>query len=203
MFADGADAIHMRAKSVDSMDVTKALEDDPVSPVVVSASAEVRSEARSSKRPDWLVPATIYAFSVSLGLLTLLLCFKGPLDGAGPLRLLFPQPAMFAIVCLLWAAAVWAPVSLHYRGNTYLFVLEEVPLLIGLVFLSPNVLVLSAVLRRRVRLRRPPPAAAAESHVQRDLGRIAGCHRRHRLPRTPGVAQPGQPRAAGWPQRRP
>jgi diguanylate cyclase (GGDEF)-like protein len=145
VLADGSDAIHMRAKSVDSMDVTKALEDDPVSPMVVSASAEVRSEARSSKRPDWLVPATIYAFSVSLGLLTLLLCFKGPLDGAGPLRLLFPQPAMFAIVCLLWAAAVWAPVSLHYRGNTYLFVLEEVPLLIGLVFLSPNVLVLSAV----------------------------------------------------------
>ena len=35
--------------------------------------------------------------------------------------------------------------SLHYRGNTYLFVLEEIPLLIGLVFLSPPLLFLSCV----------------------------------------------------------
>jgi len=52
---------------------------------------------------------------------------------------------MFAVLAVLWAAAIWAPVSLHYRGNTYLFALEEVPLLIGLVFLSPSLLVLSCV----------------------------------------------------------
>ena len=43
--------------------------------------------------PTWLVPATIYAFSVSLGLLAAGLCLIGPLHGAGPMRLIFPQPA--------------------------------------------------------------------------------------------------------------
>ncbi len=52
---------------------------------------------------------------------------------------------MFIILCVMWAAAAWAPVSLHYRGNTYLFVLEEVPMLLGLVFLSPFLLVLCGV----------------------------------------------------------
>ena len=46
---------------------------------------------------------------------------------------------------MLWAITDWVPVSLHYRGNTFLWVLEDVPLLIGLVFLSPNLLVLSTV----------------------------------------------------------
>src|SRR5580704_17257710 len=52
---------------------------------------------------------------------------------------------MIVLLTALWARGVWAPVSLHYRGNTYLFVLEEVPMLIGLVFLSPPLLVLSCV----------------------------------------------------------
>ncbi len=52
---------------------------------------------------------------------------------------------MFAVICVFWVVADLVPVALHYRGNTYDFVLEEVPLLIGLVFLSPNLLVLSAV----------------------------------------------------------
>jgi diguanylate cyclase (GGDEF)-like protein len=52
---------------------------------------------------------------------------------------------MFAFVCVLWAAAAWAPVQLHYRGNTYSTVLEEIPLLLGLVFLSPKLLVLCPV----------------------------------------------------------
>ena len=49
---------------------------------------------------------------------------------------------MFVVLCALTMAMVWAPVSLHYRGNTYLFVLHEVPMLLGLVFLSPTLLVL-------------------------------------------------------------
>jgi diguanylate cyclase (GGDEF)-like protein len=36
-------------------------------------------------------------------------------------------------------------VSLHNRGNTYLFPLEDVPLLLGLVFLSPGLFVLTTV----------------------------------------------------------
>jgi diguanylate cyclase (GGDEF)-like protein len=69
----------------------------------------------------------------------------GPLHDAAPIRLLLPQPETFVILCVMWAAAAWAPVSLHYRGNTYLFVLEEVPMLLGLVFLSPSLLVLCGV----------------------------------------------------------
>ena len=49
------------------------------------------------------------------------------------------------MVCVVWATALWAPVSLHHRGNTTLVVLEELPMLIGLVFLSPPLLVLACV----------------------------------------------------------
>ena len=52
---------------------------------------------------------------------------------------------MFAIICLLWVVADLVPVQLPFRGDTFGFVLEEVPLLLGLVFLAPNLLVLSAV----------------------------------------------------------
>ena len=48
--------------------------------------------------------------------------------------------------------------ELHYRGNTYLFVLEVVPLLFGLAFLAPNILVLSAsasLIGHRIRRRAP------------------------------------------------
>ena len=52
---------------------------------------------------------------------------------------------MFTVVCVVWVVADRVPVSLHYRGDTFLCVLEEVPPLIGLVFLSPNLLVLTTV----------------------------------------------------------
>ena len=51
---------------------------------------------------------------------------------------------MFIVIAVLWIVTDLCRSTLHYRGNTYL-VLEEVPLLIGLVFLSPNLLVLSTV----------------------------------------------------------
>jgi diguanylate cyclase (GGDEF)-like protein len=52
---------------------------------------------------------------------------------------------MFVVVCVLWAAAVLAPVSLHYRGNTYAFQLDFLPMILGLAFLAPPALVLAAV----------------------------------------------------------
>jgi diguanylate cyclase (GGDEF)-like protein len=52
---------------------------------------------------------------------------------------------MFAVVCVLWAAVFWVPVSLHHRGNTILLFFEEVPLTLGLVFLSPSLLVLACL----------------------------------------------------------
>jgi diguanylate cyclase (GGDEF)-like protein len=127
------------------MDATNVLEDGSVRPGTPPAAGDAGGEARRPERSRWLIAAAIYAFCGALALTTVVLCFKGPLNGAGPIRVLIPEPAMFAIVGVLWVAAVWAPVSLHYRGNTYLFALEEVPLLLGFVFLSPNLLVLSAV----------------------------------------------------------
>ena len=70
-------------------------------------------------------------------------CLRGPLQGLGPVREVLPQGAMFSIIFVLWAAVNLAPVSLHYRGNTTLVALEEGPLLIGLAFMTPNLLVLS------------------------------------------------------------
>jgi diguanylate cyclase (GGDEF)-like protein len=46
---------------------------------------------------------------------------------------------------ILSAAAVSAPVSFHHRGHTYLFSLGEVPLLLGLAFAMPVVLVVARV----------------------------------------------------------
>ena len=112
-----------------------------MAPLAVDAPDSATVEGR----PRWLTSTAIYAFSVAMALTTAVLCLKGPLHGLGPLRPLVPQAAMFAIICVSWVLTDWVPVALHYRGNTYGFVLEEVPLLIGLVFLAPNLLVLSAV----------------------------------------------------------
>jgi diguanylate cyclase (GGDEF)-like protein len=51
---------------------------------------------------------------------------------------------MFVIIGVLFAAALWGLVTLHYRGSTLAFSLELVPILLGLVYLRPFLLVLSA-----------------------------------------------------------
>ena len=48
------------------------------------------------------------------------------------------------------SAANWAPVSVHHRGNTGIIVLDAVPLVIGLVFLRPDLLVVGCVVREMV-----------------------------------------------------
>jgi diguanylate cyclase (GGDEF)-like protein len=96
-------------------------------------------------RLSWLNIAAICAYSTVLTLAATVLLIRGPLHGAGPIRVLIPQPAMCAVVFVVWAAVLWAPVSLHHRGNTILLMLEEVPLLLGLVFLAPTLLVLAGV----------------------------------------------------------
>jgi diguanylate cyclase (GGDEF)-like protein len=88
---------------------------------------------------------SVYAFTAILAVGAIACVGWGPLRAAGPIKELIPQPEMFVVVCGLWAAATWAPVSLHYRGNTYLFILGEVPVLLGLIFLSPTLLVLCCV----------------------------------------------------------
>ena len=150
MFADGAQAITPFAKSVGSMDATKVHHEDepmkpgalpPVSPA--DGAPETDASPELHERPEWQTSAYIYAFSASLALLAAILCLRGPLHGLGPVRELLPQGVMFGIIFVLWAVANWAPVSLHFRGNTTLFVLEDGPLLIGLAFLTPSLLVLS------------------------------------------------------------
>ena len=132
------------------MDATNALEDGSVKPGALAVAPAAGGapgageKARPRERPRWHTTAAIYAFSGSLALVTAGLCLKGPLQNLGPIRETLPQGAMFAIICVLWAAADWAPVSLHFRGNTTLVVLEDGPLLIGLAFLIPNLFVLSA-----------------------------------------------------------
>jgi diguanylate cyclase (GGDEF)-like protein len=169
VFADGVQAINTCAKSVDSMDATDVLEDGSVKPATppvaidLPVGADANDRAPGAERPHWQTATAIYAFSVSLALLATALCLKGPLPGLGPVREVLPQGVMFAIICVLWAAADLAPVSLHYRGNTTLVVLEDVPLLIGLVFLSPNLFVLStasAVFFVMVAVRRQAPMKA-------------------------------------------
>ncbi len=93
-----------------------------------------------------MVPARIYTFSAVLALAAAALWAKGPFLNASPIRHLTNQPEMFAVVCVLTVVTVWQPVMLHYRGNSYIFVLSEIPLLLGLVFLSPRLFVLGCVL---------------------------------------------------------
>ena len=76
---------------------------------------------------------------------TLALLTFGPLHGALALRQPMPAAAMFAVVCFLFVAAVWSPVKLPYRGNTLYFALDSAPIMLGLVFLRPSLLTLSAV----------------------------------------------------------
>ncbi len=110
--------------------------------------AQANPEAMESVDPanrQWFI-AKIYAFSAFFALAAAALWIKGPFLGEGPVRHLINQPEMFVVVCVLTGAAVWQPVVLHYRGNSYLFILEEVPLLLGLVFLSPRLFILGSVL---------------------------------------------------------
>ena len=131
------------------MGATNFLEDGSLEPEALSAAPHVgdaldAGEKSPRERPRWQTTSAIYAFSAAMALLAAALCLKGPLQGLGPVREVLPQGAMFSIIFVLWAAVNLAPVSLHYRGNTTLVPLEEGPLLIGLAFLTPNVLVLSA-----------------------------------------------------------
>ena len=124
---------------------TTAAEDGSAVGSVVALEASPESTARDPNRLSWLNIVAICVYSAVLALATAALLLSGPLHGAGPIRVLIPQPAMSALVFVVWAAVLWAPVSLHHRGNTILLMLEEVPLLLGLVFLSPALLVLAGV----------------------------------------------------------
>ncbi len=147
---------------VGSMDAAQEFEGFPVesdvsldAPMSEDADAEAAAERARHRRALF----SVYAFTATLGLATIALVWRGPLHATAPIRELIPQPEMFMVVCVLWAAAIWAPVSLHYGGNSYTVMLGEIPVLLGLAFLSPDLLVLAIVcgeLSVLVRSRKPP-----------------------------------------------
>jgi len=125
------------------VEATNAAEEESTDGLEITHDDPSTERVPSPTRPRLTV--AIVALSATLTLATAALLVRGPLVGLGPVRLVMPQPAMFFLICALWAAALWEPVSLHHRGNTYLYALEEVPLLLGLVFLSPVLLVVACV----------------------------------------------------------
>lgn len=137
------------------MDEAQNFEDDPVGSglAVASPPTDVDQTPDAAPAPEETeVPESdqrtvrkVHALSSVLALATIALMLSEPLYRAAPIHRIIPQPAMLLILCVMYAAASWFPVQFHYRGNTYLFVLEEVPMLLGLVFLSPTLLVLAGV----------------------------------------------------------
>jgi diguanylate cyclase (GGDEF)-like protein len=110
-----------------------------------TAAPEVTGAASIPVFPRWMTSVAIYAISAALAGGALALLAYSPLHDALPLGRPISQPAMAAVVCVLFGAALWAPVSLHHRGNTIAFALDSIPIMLGLVFLRPSLLVLSAV----------------------------------------------------------
>ncbi len=69
----------------------------------------------------------------------------GPVGAEAPYRSLTAQPLVALLLSIAFAAVVLGPVTIHYRGQTCLFALSEVPLLLGLVIVAPVVLVVCRV----------------------------------------------------------
>ncbi len=126
-------------------EANREVEDRSVDGLESTPVLEVAEETSAPVFPRWMTSAAIYAISATLAGCALALLAYGPLHDAAPLRQPIPQPAVLAVVCILFGATLWAPVSLHYRGNTIAFALDPIPILLGLVFLRPALLVLSAV----------------------------------------------------------
>ncbi len=112
-------------------------------PASDGASARVTTDAKAARLR---ANAGIVVLSAVLTSVSVVLLLFGPLSNAVPLRSSLGSPFGIAgVLVVLSAAAIVAPVSFHHRGHTYLFSLGEVPLLLGLVFASPVVLVVGRV----------------------------------------------------------
>ena len=141
-----ATAIDAGRTPADAIDPTADFEGGSAASDHAESAPIVRADSAATAAPsNRLAFISVNAFSATLALAAVALILRGPFHSAAPIRLLAPQPEMFAVLCALWAAAAWAPVQLHYRGNTHLFVLMEVPMLLGLVYLSPKMLVLCCI----------------------------------------------------------
>ncbi|MGD0255462.1 MAG: EAL domain-containing protein [Acidimicrobiales bacterium] len=147
MPTDGAEATRVRVNSGSAIPPTEGFpraDSEGRVPLTLVTPAEAVPEGTSGRRSR-LKTASIDAFSLLLAGGAAVLLTVGPLSGLGPDHHLAGQPVMFGLLFASLAAAVWGQVSFHYRGSTYMFSLAEVPLLLGLVFASPPVLVISYV----------------------------------------------------------
>ena len=159
------------------MDVTTTSTDGYPTPV---ESSDVAAEAPTATQTQlhWLVPAATWAFIGLLALVTAALFLKTSLYGAEAIRLIVPQPVMFAVIGVLYIAALLTPISLHYRGNTYLITQATVPLALGLAFLAPALLVLAAVSAEIIvwtLVRRRSPVRATFNIVSGGLAVTVAC----------------------------
>jgi diguanylate cyclase (GGDEF)-like protein len=118
----------------------QVVEDAPAAHLAPAGEPAVRSTSRSPRRTLAII---VYTLALACGTVALLM--HGPLADAGAIKTDIPPAAMALLIGLVYAASFWVPVSFHHRGNTVQFSLEEVPLLLGLVFLAPDVLVVVCV----------------------------------------------------------
>ena len=105
-----------------------------------------RKPAVAAQPPKVTAKVGVSVFVALLAAGTAVLLIWGPIAGLGPVRSLIAQPLVAALLTVTFAAVWLGPVSVHYRGQTYLFVLSEVPLLLGLVIAAPTVLVICRVI---------------------------------------------------------
>ena len=142
------------------MSASEALEDEVGAGDVAESHGPGSGERGPTPGERRRRTAAIVAYSSLLGGVAVLIFTQSALPQAGPIRVLLPQPAMLVVVCVLWAAAVLAPVSFHYRGNTNIVTQDQIAMLIGFVFLAPwlfmvgcvvvtDTLVLAAIYRQR------------------------------------------------------
>ncbi len=87
--------------------------------------------------------ARVWGFSILLASAAAVLYYVGPASRLHPLRHIAPTPLAVAVLVVLSAGALLLPVPFHHRGHSYLFGLSEIPLLLGLVFVAPWLLLLS------------------------------------------------------------
>ena len=120
--------------------------------------------ARAASPPKLAERVGVPVFAALLAAGTAVLLVWGPIAGLGPVRSLIAQPLVALLLTITFAATIIGPVSVHYKGQTYLLALSEVPLLLGLVIASPPVLVICFVLGEALALgalrRQPPPKLA-------------------------------------------
>ncbi len=111
-----------------------------------SGSSAATAPALGTQAPGLTARLGVPVFSALLAAGTAILLVWGPIAGLGPVRSLIAQPLVAGLLTITFAAVMLGPVTVHYRGQKYDFVLSEVPLLLGLVIAAPAVLVICRVL---------------------------------------------------------